>query len=102
MLMAASLVLMTGCGGADGITGRAITVKGMVTVRGNEPFARPILETDGGNLYVLVNDRQEAPRHGAYRVTGSLFLDEWNGMPFTHLRVNHAEVLPTPDQRPRR
>ena len=70
-----------------------ITVEGRVAVRGNEPFAAYVLRTDDRNAYVLTfesgADRPQTPAH--LRVTGTLYLDDWNGRPYAHLRVQAWE-----------
>ncbi len=71
-----------------------ISLEGLITVRGNVPFNAAILETDGRNYYVLklTTEQQSMLMTPArYRVTGRLYLDEWNGKPFAHLEVR--EIL---------
>ena len=74
----------------------AITVDGVLTVRGNVPFNAPILETDARNLYVLVlteaqNRTLSTPNR--YRVAGRLYLHEWNGRPFAHIEAAELTLL---------
>ena len=62
----------------------------MVTARGNEPFSAYVLETDDRNYYVL--NLEEADRQGyttpaRIRATGTVYVNDWMGRPFTHLRV---------------
>ena len=75
-----------------------LSLEGLITVRGNVPFNAAILETDGRNYYVLKLTPEQESRlmtPERYRVTGRLYLDEWNGRSFAHLevrelkRVNH-------------
>lgn len=88
-------VLAAGCVGSRGAAAE-IVVEGMLTARGNAPFVAQVLETDQQNLYVLVMDDSVRVRVGnpsRLRVTGDVFVADWNGRPFTHLRVRRAEVL---------
>lgn len=78
------------CRSASPPSGDVITVSGEVTVRGNEPFAAYVLETADRNFYVLEMDPETAraistPSHA--EITGEVYLAEWNGRPFAHLRV---------------
>ena len=69
-----------------------ITVEGMVTVRGNEPFAAYVLETSDRNTYVLVfPEAVETPAR--LRVTGRLYLGEWDGQSYAHIEVHAYEEL---------
>ena len=73
-----------------------IEVEGEVWKRGHEPFAEYILTSDQQNHYVL---RWEEPADegmatpARVRVEGTVYLGEWNGEPFTFLRVSLMEVL---------
>lgn len=70
----------------------AITVKGMVTVRGNEPFAAYVLETSDRNTYVLIfPEAIETPAR--LQVTGRLYIGEWMGQSHAHIEVNSHEKL---------
>ncbi len=67
-----------------------ITVEGMVTVRGNEPFAAYVLETSDRNTYVLIfPEAVETPAR--LQVTGRLYLGEWMGQSYTHIEVHSHE-----------
>lgn len=67
-----------------------ITVEGMVTVRGNEPFAAYVLETSDRNTYVLVfPEAVETPAR--LRVTGRLYLGEWMRQSYAHIEVQAYE-----------
>ena len=69
-----------------------ITVEGMVTVRGNEPFAAYVLETSDRNTYVLVfPEAMENPAR--LQVTGRLYLGEWMGESYAHIEVHSYEEL---------
>lgn len=69
-----------------------ITVEGMVTVRGNEPFAAYVLETSDRNTYVLVfPEAVETPAR--LQVTGRLYLGEWDGQSYAHIEVHAYEEL---------
>ena len=68
----------------------AISVHGLVTVRGNVPFNAAILETDSRNYYVLkltTEQQSVLTTPNRYRVTGLLYLDKWNGKSYAHLEV---------------
>jgi len=87
------IFIVSGCATTEKTTSdeNTITVEGMVTARGNEPFSAYVLETDSRNFYVL--NLEEADRGGfstpaRIRATGSLYLTNWMGRPFTHLRVS--------------
>lgn len=76
-------------------------MEGTVTYRGNEPFAALVLETDQRNLYLLnMADMQTdaiAPSTPMrVRATGTLYIEEWNGQPFAHLRVTTLIDLSSP------
>ncbi len=69
-----------------------ITVEGMVAVRGNEPFTAYVLETSDRNTYVLVfPEAVETPAR--LRVTGRLYLGEWEGQSYAHIEVHGYEEL---------
>ena len=76
----------------------AITVEGMVSMRGNTPFAAPMLETADHALYVLKNATLPNDLPACYRVTGEVYQDAWGGQPFAHLRA--ASVTPLPGDNP--
>ena len=91
-----------GCAGASGTnqltSDDVITVEGQVTVRGNVPFTALMLETDQHNLYLLVlgeAERQslDATLPARFRITGAVYVDDWNGRPYTHLRPIAMERL---------
>lgn len=72
-----------------------ITVTGDITVRGNEPFTEVVLITDDSNWYLLDLTREQrddllTPARAT--ITGPISLGEWNGRPFTRLRVD--EIVP--------
>lgn len=71
-----------------------LTVVGDVTVRGAEPFSAYVLETAGGNSYVLEFDA-EASRGlttpARIRATGTLYRSAWAGRLYAHLRVTSWE-----------
>jgi hypothetical protein len=75
-----------------------ITVEGRVTLRGPRAENVVMLETDQHNLYILVLEEVDgralrANLPGRFRITGSLFLNEWDGKTFTHLRPVSLECL---------
>ena len=71
----------------------ALTVEGVASVRGNEPFTRLILTTEHRNSYVLrfssAERRGEMQREApaSFRVTGRLYRDSWQGREWAHLDV---------------
>lgn len=86
------VLFLTGCAGSSSTTDAPITVAGIASVRGNEPFTAVVLETEQRNVYVLTLDddersrlQREAPLH--VRVTGTVYKDTWGGRPLAHLRV---------------
>jgi hypothetical protein len=87
------MVLATGaCASLSSSHADELTVEGLVTVRGHEPFAVLVLETAHRNSYVLdipederIRLQNAAPGH--FRISGNTFLAEWYGRPYTHLRV---------------
>ena len=74
-----------------------ITVEGMVTVRGNEPFAAYVLETSDRNTYILAfPEAAETPAPetpARLQVTGRLYLGEWEGQSYAHIEVHAYEEL---------
>lgn len=88
-----ALLLLASCRTAAPPVAGNLTIEGEVTIRGNEPFAEPFLETDDGALYVLTFDgeppRLATPRR--YRLAGTLYLDDWQGQPYAHFRVKTIE-----------
>jgi hypothetical protein len=89
-------MMLAGCSvGAVLPASDVITVTGDITVRGNEPFTEVVLITQENNWYVLdlTRDQRAALMTPARaRVTGILRLGEWNGRPFTRLKVD--ELVP--------
>lgn len=84
------MVLASSCSAPRAAFVDRITVEGMVSVRGNEPFTAVMLESDGRNLYVLrlePADRAALLTPQRYRVTGVLSVDDWNGVRLTFLDV---------------
>jgi len=76
-----------------------ITVQGKAIVMGNMPFAALILQTDGNNSYILkmegaMRDSLMTPAY--INVSGTLYLDEWNGLPFAHIRVDSFRFVDEP------
>ena len=72
-----------------------ITVEGMVTVRGNEPFAAYVLETSDRNTYILtfpeVAETPAPETPARLHVTGRLYLAEWEGQSYAHIEVHAYE-----------
>ncbi len=71
-----------------------LTVEGIASVRGNEPFTRIMLTTDERNSYVLAfsseEQRSELQRQAParFRVSGRLYADSWQGRTWAHLEVD--------------
>lgn len=87
-------LLLLGCGGSRQPAPEELTVEGTVTVRGNEPFAAYVLETESRNTYVLrFTDLEPPPTPATLRVTGRLFQDDWNGRPYAHIAVHEFEPV---------
>ena len=89
-----------GCAGTapESSTDDLVTVEGLVTVRGNMPFARLVLETDAHNLYLLVlpDPQRRALQEdlpGRYRVRGTVSLGDWDGRPFAQIAPFSLERL---------
>ena len=89
------LAALSGCAPAPPPAPDALTVEGTVTARGAEPFSALVLTTPAQNHYVLTfePDAEQPPNPARLRVTGRLYLDEWAGQPFAHLRVDTWEAL---------
>lgn len=86
-----ALLVLTGCTSTRTGETEMITVEGTVTVRGNEPFTAVFLQTKEDNWYIL--DLTQDQRNGLVnpsiqRAIGAVYLGDWNGTPFTHLRVS--------------
>lgn len=93
MLMA-GCVATSGATKGDAATGGApsdhITVEGRAVVMGNVPFTALMLQTEDRNSYILKMDaeeRAELMTPARVRVSGVLYLDDWNGRPYAHIRV---------------
>lgn len=80
-----------GCAAPQEAVQDMVTVEGMVTARGNEPFVRYVLETSEGNLYALripEKDQREFQTPARLEVTGRLYVDGWDSHPFVHVDVS--------------
>jgi len=96
LVAAMCIVIGTGCRSTNIGTAERITVEGLITVRGNVPFAEVVLETDNHNLYVLeLNGEQRAELMTPAKavIDGRVFLGVWNGSPFAHLEVLSWEII---------
>lgn len=98
VLAVVALLTLTMCTSPSLIDPSVVTVEGSVSVRGHEPFTAMMLETDQQNVYVLSFEgegrremQNEAP--GLFRVTGTLYQDDWNGRPYAYIRVRSWENL---------
>jgi hypothetical protein len=96
-LLFATALFAAGCAGPAGTRADApdiITVEGRVTYYGAAPFAAAMLVTDDGNWYVLnLTDDQESElvTPSRQRIRGRVYLDDWQGRPLAHLRVETVE-----------
>lgn len=75
-----------------------LTVEGHAAMRGHEPFAQPVLQTDQDSLYVLALsevqlDSLQGALPGRLRVRGTAYRDEWYGKSTAHLRVTSWQIL---------
>lgn len=97
-LFITSLLLVSACR-TSSLTPAPLVVEGTITVRGNEPFSAVILQTSDRNHYILKMSTAMRKRliTPAYRrVTGRLYLEQWNGRDFAHLEVYQIETV-SPD-----
>ncbi|NQV72947.1 hypothetical protein HQ496_07480 [bacterium] len=95
IMMVASLA--AGCGTVQHAKSDAlITVSGRAVVMGNVPFTALILETKEHNSYILKMDeamRDSLMTPAQIEVLGELYLAEWNGKPFAHIRVSQLKRI---------
>ncbi|MDQ7040064.1 MAG: hypothetical protein Q9M35_03900 [Rhodothermus sp.] len=93
------LLLGMGCATQAPPAQAPIVVEGEVVSRGQAPFAALVLETAARNYYLLVFENEDDRRAVAaeapvrLRVEGTPYLDRWQGIPYTHLRVHRWERL---------
>jgi hypothetical protein len=89
--LAGVLLLGTeGCDGNRSASSETVTIEGVATARGNEPFSAYVLEAEDGSMYILnIPDsiRTDFYTPSRLTVTGRLYEDEWNGSPFAHIEV---------------
>ena len=81
----------------QGLATQTLVVEGMITVRGNEPFTAVILQTANRNHYLLKMSsemRNKFLTPAFRRVTGRLYLGQWNGRDYAHLEVYQMEEIP--------
>ena len=94
--LALTTTLVAGCAATNPAASDRIIVEGHVSVRGNEPFTAVVLETDQRTRYLLVltpEMRSALSAPARIRVTGRLFLGEWNGRPYAHIEVERYAFL---------
>ncbi len=87
--------LVSGCM-SQRTVGEMITVEGIVTVRGNEPFTRVILYTAERNSYILIltpEQRTNLMTPTRQLVNGRLYLGQWNGRPYAHIEVHEISTM---------
>lgn len=74
----------------------SIAVEGEIWARGNAPFVRYVLTTDQQNHYVLnleSIEEQSLETPVRARVEGYVYVDQWNGDRFAHLRVSVLDQI---------
>lgn len=90
------VVFVSGCGTTHpnaALSDNRITVDGIVSVRGNEPFTALMITTDTRNSYVLsfpadAERRQVQQASPArFRLSGRVYGAVWYGRRFAHLAV---------------
>ena len=67
-----------------------------MTARGNEPFVRYLLETEDRTYYVLrlpEAERASFTTPARIRATGRVYVDSWDGRPYTHMDVSAWETV---------
>ena len=87
------VLLVTGCAHTE-YRPEPMTVQGTISVYGNEPFTAVILQTPSRNHYILTMSPEMRSRlitPTVRKVTGHLYLDQWNGRDFAHLDVIRIE-----------
>jgi len=90
LLLVLLLVLSVGACKSQEVISDTITVDGIATMRGNVPFNELILETDERNYYALqltADQQASITTPSRLRVTGHVYEGDWNGRPYTFLRV---------------
>ncbi len=93
-LLVSMVIVLFGCS-ASRAPSDSLTLEGLVTVRGNEPFTAIILQTRGRIYYILklsIEQHRVLITPGSYSVTGRLYQDNWNGRNYPHLAV--IKLLP--------
>lgn len=88
-------LIVAGCSSRAAIDDNIISVEGLVMVYGNVPFTAIILKTNDNNSYILkMNSEQRAQLMTPVRlrVTGRLYLGEWNARAFAHIEVAVMEA----------
>lgn len=96
IVLAPLLIALAACSTTHGPAVDVVTVEGVVTARGNEPFVRYILETDEGLVYALrisEEDRSRFQTPARLRATGRLYVDDWQGYSFAHIDVSEFSPI---------
>lgn len=94
------LLLLVGCTAPRAAQQDTITVSGIVTVRGNEPFTELVLQTEDRNYYVLKFSNPEERGQvqnmspASLEITGDVYRDIWGSRAFAHLRVDAWQSVP--------
>ena len=93
------LILLNGCATSQEIAHDEVSVQGVVSVRGHEPFTELVLQTADRNYYVLKfadpeeRSRMQNASPASFAVRGEVYRDVWGSRAFAHLRV--LEWAPT-------
>jgi len=91
--MTVGLLAISGCF-VSRVPESFVTVEGVVTIRGNEPFTATVLQTQNRNEYILKlapDERGRLITPARFRARGCWYLDGWNGRNYAYTDV--AEPL---------
>lgn len=96
LVLVFGVLVVASCSSPERLTQAEITVEGMVTARGNEPFVQYFMETEDRNYYVLripEADLAAFRTPARLRATGRVYVETWNGRSYTHLDVSSWEQV---------
>ena len=86
-MLTAGLLAISGCS-VSRVPESFITVEGVVTIRGNEPFMATVLQTQNRNDYILKlspDERSLLITPARFRVRVCSYLDGWNRRNCVHM-----------------
>lgn len=95
----ALLFLVDACTTTQQAVRDEVSVEGVVSVRGNEPFTELVLQTPDRNYYVLKfadpaeRSRMQNAAPASFAVTGEVYRGEWGGRAYAHLRVQEWQPV---------